>query len=36
MEAGDHTVHLGEVAAAALNRPADILTDLDTPMDYGG
>ena len=36
MEAGDHTVYLGEVAAAALDRPADILTDLDTPMDYGG
>ena len=36
MEAGDHTVYLGEVAAASLERPADILTDLDTPMDYGG
>ncbi len=36
MEAGDHTVYLGEVAAANLRRPADILTDLDTPMDYGG
>ena len=36
MEAGDHTVYLGEVAAATLNRPADILTDLDTPMEYGG
>ena len=36
MEAGDHTVFLGEVAAATLRRPADILTDLDTPMEYGG
>ncbi len=36
MEAGDHTVFLGEVVAANLKRPADILTDLDTPMDYGG
>jgi flavin reductase (DIM6/NTAB) family NADH-FMN oxidoreductase RutF len=36
MEAGDHTVYLGEVAAANLGRPADILTDLDTPMEYGG
>ena len=36
MEAGDHTVYLGEVVAASLKRPADILTDLDTPMDYGG
>ncbi len=36
MEAGDHTVYLGEVVAAHLERPADILTDLDTLMDYGG
>jgi flavin reductase (DIM6/NTAB) family NADH-FMN oxidoreductase RutF len=36
MEAGDHTVYLGEVVAANLKRPADILTDFDTPMDYGG
>src|ERR687897_2795170 len=36
MEAGDHTVYLGEVAAANLGRLADILTDLDTPMEYGG
>jgi flavin reductase (DIM6/NTAB) family NADH-FMN oxidoreductase RutF len=36
MEAGDHTVYLGEVLAAGLKRPADILTDLDTPMEYGG
>ena len=36
MEAGDHTVYLGEVASANLRRPADILTDLDTPMEYGG
>ena len=36
MEAGDHTVYLGEVVGAALARPADVLTDLDTPMDYGG
>ena len=36
MEAGDHTVYLGEVVAASLDRPADILTDLDTTMDYGG
>ena len=36
MEAGDHTVYLGEVVSANLERPADILTDLDTPMEYGG
>lgn len=36
LEAGDHTVYLGEVVAANLKRPADILTDLDTPMEYGG
>ena len=36
MEAGDHTVYLGEVVAADLRRPANILTDLDTPMEYGG
>ena len=36
MEAGDHTVYLGEVIAASLQRPADILTDLDTAMEYGG
>ena len=36
MEAGDHTVYLGEVVAANLERPADILTDLDTTIDYGG
>jgi flavin reductase (DIM6/NTAB) family NADH-FMN oxidoreductase RutF len=36
MEAGDHTVYLGEVASANLRRPADILTDLDTTMEYGG
>ena len=36
MEAGDHTVYLGEVVAANLKRPADTLTDLDTTIDYGG
>jgi flavin reductase (DIM6/NTAB) family NADH-FMN oxidoreductase RutF len=36
LEAGDHTVYLGDVAHAHLRRPADILTDLDTPMEYGG
>ena len=36
MEAGDHTVYLGEVVGAGLARPADILTDLDTPLEYGG
>jgi flavin reductase (DIM6/NTAB) family NADH-FMN oxidoreductase RutF len=36
MEAGDHTVYLGDVVAANLKRPADILTDLDTPLEYGG
>ena len=36
MEAGDHTVYLGEVATTHLGRPADILTDIDTPMEYGG
>jgi flavin reductase (DIM6/NTAB) family NADH-FMN oxidoreductase RutF len=36
LEAGDHTVYLGEVAAANLVRPADILIDLDTPLEYGG
>jgi len=35
MEAGDHSVYLGQVAAG-LERPANILTDLDTTMDYGG
>jgi flavin reductase (DIM6/NTAB) family NADH-FMN oxidoreductase RutF len=35
LEAGDHSVFLGEVAAATLRRPDDILTDLDTPMEYG-
>jgi flavin reductase (DIM6/NTAB) family NADH-FMN oxidoreductase RutF len=34
MEASDHTVYLGEIAAASLRRPADILTDLDTTMEY--
>jgi flavin reductase (DIM6/NTAB) family NADH-FMN oxidoreductase RutF len=36
LEAGDHTIYLGEVASALLRRPADILTDLDTPLEYGG
>ena len=36
LEAGDHTVYLAEVAAANLVRPADIPTDLDTPLEYGG
>jgi hypothetical protein len=36
MGAGDHTVYLGDVVAANLRRPADILTDLDAPMEYGG
>ena len=36
LEAGDHTVYLGEVVAANLKRPADILTDRDTTMEYGG
>lgn len=36
LEAGDHTVFLGEVVAATLVRPADILTDLETPLEYGG
>lgn len=36
MEAGDHTVYLGEIVASELKRPANILTDLDTPMEYGG
>ena len=36
LEAGDHTVYLGDVVAATLRRPADILTDLDTPLEYGG
>jgi hypothetical protein len=36
MEAGDHTVYFDEVIATSLERPADILTDLDTSMDYGG
>lgn len=36
MEAGDHTVYLGEVVSGNLVRPADILTDLDTSMEYGG
>ncbi|MCA1716524.1 MAG: flavin reductase family protein [Actinobacteria bacterium] len=33
---GGSSYTLGEVAAATLKRPADILTDLDTPMEYGG
>lgn len=36
LEAGDHTVYLGEVASSRLDRPADILTDLETPLEYGG
>jgi hypothetical protein len=36
LEAGDHTIYLGEVAAANLRRPPDILTDLDTTMEYRG
>lgn len=36
MESGDHTVYLGEIVASELKRPADILTDFDTPMEYGG
>lgn len=36
LEAGDHTVFLGEVVGSQLTRAADILTDLETPMDYGG
>jgi flavin reductase (DIM6/NTAB) family NADH-FMN oxidoreductase RutF len=36
LEAGDHTVYLGEVVSSNLKRPADLLTDLDTPMEYGG
>lgn len=36
MEAGDHTVYLGGIVASELKRPADILTDLDTLMKYGG
>ena len=36
MQAGDHTVYLGTVESATLTRPADILTDLDTPLEYGG
>jgi flavin reductase (DIM6/NTAB) family NADH-FMN oxidoreductase RutF len=36
LDAGDHTVFLGEVVGAQLQRPADILTDLETPLEYGG
>ena len=36
IEAGDHTVYLGEVVAANLKRPADIRTGLDTSTNYGG
>jgi flavin reductase (DIM6/NTAB) family NADH-FMN oxidoreductase RutF len=36
VEPDDHTVFLGEVAAATPRRPADIFTDLDTAMEYGG
>ncbi|MCA3749459.1 MAG: flavin reductase [Rubrobacter sp.] len=36
LEAGDHTVYLGEVVDARLRRPADLLTDLETPLEYGG
>lgn len=36
LEAGDHTIFLGEVVNADLQRPADILLDTETPMEYGG
>jgi flavin reductase (DIM6/NTAB) family NADH-FMN oxidoreductase RutF len=36
METGDHTLFLGEVVGAYRKRPADILTDLETPLSYGG
>lgn len=36
LEAGDHTVFLGEAVGSHLSRPADILTDLEAPIAYGG
>ena len=35
-EAGDHTLFVGEVVGAGLKRRAEILTDLETPLSYGG
>lgn len=36
LEAGDHTAFLGEAVGSHLSRPADILTDLEAPIAYGG
>lgn len=33
---GDHTLFIGEVVGAELKRRAEILTDLETPLSYGG
>jgi flavin reductase (DIM6/NTAB) family NADH-FMN oxidoreductase RutF len=35
-ETGDHTLFIGEVVGADLKRQAEILTDLETPLSYGG
>lgn len=35
-ETGDHTLFIGEVVGADLKRRAEILTDLETPLSYGG
>ncbi len=36
MQTGDHTLFVGEVVGAGLKRRAEILTDLETPLSYGG
>lgn len=36
VETGDHTLFIGEVVGANLRRRAEILTDLETPLSYGG
>lgn len=35
-ETGDHSLFIGEVVGADLKRQAEILTDLETPLSYGG
>lgn len=35
-ETGDHTLFIGEVVGAGLKRQTEILTDLETPLSYGG
>lgn len=35
-ETGDHTLFIGEIVGADLKRQTEILTDLETPLSYGG